>query len=83
MKITAVLVVEILWPSSAIWNQSLEKEEPVEYVFGEAQPWEIEGHVIVPYASKSYHDKYGKYSLKIVLSNKKSEKKRFYIVSGN
>ena len=73
----------ILWPSSAIWNQSLEKEEPVEYVFGKVQPWEIEGHIIVPYASKSYYDKHGKYSLKMVLSNKKSAKKRYYIVSGN
>lgn len=68
----------ILWPSSAMWNQSLEKEEPVEYVFGKVQPWEIEGHVIVPYASKSYYDKHGKYSLKMVLSNTKSAKKRYY-----
>ena len=74
----------ILWPSSAVWNsQSLEKEEPVEYVFGKVQPWEMEGHIIVPYASKSYYGKHGKYSLKMVLSNKKSAKKRYYIVSGN
>lgn len=74
----------VLWPSSAIWNsQSLGKEEPVEYVFGKVQPWEIEGHIIVPYASKSYYDKHGKYSLKMVLSNKKSAKGRYYIVSGN
>jgi len=74
----------ILWPSSAPWNrQVIEKEEPVKYVFGEVQPWEIEGHVIVPYASKSYYNKHGKYSLKMVLSNKKSAKGRYYIVSGN
>ena len=73
----------ILWPGSATWNQSLEKEEPVEYVFGKVQPWEIEGDIIVPYASKSYYDKHGKYGLKMVLSNKKSAKKRYYIVSGN
>jgi len=74
----------ILLPSSAIWNQSLEKEEPVEYVFGEVQPWEeIKDHIIVPYASKSYHDKHGKYNLKMILTNKKSAKKRFYIISGN
>ena len=74
----------ILWPSSAIWNhQALEKEEPVEYVFGEIQAGEIEGHIIVPYASKSYYDKNGKYSLKMVLSDKKSAKGRYYIVSGN
>jgi hypothetical protein len=72
-----------LWPGSATWNQSLEKEEPVEYVFGQAQPWEIEGHVIVPYASKSYYNEHGKYGLKMVLSNSRSAKKRYYIVSGN
>ena len=66
-----------------MWNRSLEKEEPVEYVFGRVQPWEIKGHIIVPYASKSYHVKHGKYSLKMVLSNTKSAKKRYYIVSGN
>ncbi|MHC4354007.1 MAG: hypothetical protein ACYS0H_14960 [Planctomycetota bacterium] len=73
----------ILWPGSATWNQSLDKEEPVDYVFGEAKQWEIEGNVIVPYASKSYHEKHGKYSLKMVLSNKKSARGRYYIVSGN
>jgi hypothetical protein len=72
------------WPGSATWNRRVvEKEEPVEYVFGDVQPWEVEDHVIVPYASRSYYDKHGKYSLKMVLSNKNSEKKRYYIVSGN
>ncbi len=75
--------MSVFWPGSAIWNQSLEKEEPVEYVFGEAKPWEIEDHIIVPYASKSYFDKHGKYNLKMVLSNRDSDKKRYYIVSGN
>jgi len=75
--------MSVLWPGSAIWNQALEKEELVEYVFGEAKPWEIEGHIIVPYASKSYHDKHDKYNLKMVLSNKESSKGRYYIVSGN
>jgi hypothetical protein len=75
--------MEILWPSSAIWNQSLEKEEPVEYVFGEVQTGELEGYIVVPYATRDYYDKHGKYSLKMVLSDKKSSKKRYYIVSGN
>jgi hypothetical protein len=73
----------VLWPSSAVWNQELEKEEPVEYVFGEVKPWGIEGGVIVPYASKRYHDKHGKYNLKMVLTNKNSAKGRYYIKSGN
>jgi len=81
----------ILWPGSATWNsQALEKEEPVEYVFGEVQAVfgevqaeEMEGLIVVPYASKSYYDKHGKYSLKMVLSNKESAKGRYYIVSGN
>jgi len=74
----------IFWPGSAIWNkQSLEKEEPVEYVFGKVQPTEIEDHIIVPYAAKSYFEKNGKYNLKMILSNEKSAKERHYIVSGN
>jgi len=73
----------ILWPSSAIWNQSLEKEEPVEYVFGEVQKTEVAGRIVVPYASKDYYEKHGKYSLKMVLNNKKSAKGRYYIISGN
>ena len=74
----------VLWPGSATWNrQVLEKEEPVKYVFGEVQATEIKGHIVVPYASKSYYDKHGKYSLKMVLSNEKSAKGRYYIVSGN
>jgi hypothetical protein len=73
----------VLRPGSATWNQPLEKGEPVEYVFGKAQPWEIQDHIIVPYASKSYYNKHGKNSLKIVLSNKKSAKKQYYVISGN
>jgi hypothetical protein len=73
-----------LWPGSATWNrQIIEKEEPVEYVFDEVQAGEIEGHIIVPYASKSHFDKHGKYGLKMVLSNEKSTKGRYYIISGN
>ena len=74
----------IFWPGSAIWNrQSLEKEEPVEYVFGKVQATEIEGNIIVPYAAKNYFEKNGKYNLKMRLSNEKSAKERYYIVSGN
>jgi hypothetical protein len=74
----------IYWPGSATWNRkALKKEEPVDYVFGEVQPAEIEGHLIVPYASKNYFGKHGKYSLKMRLSNEKSSKGRYYIVSGN
>jgi len=81
----------IFWPGSAIWNiQSLEKnelieyeEEPIEYVFGKAQATEIKGHIIVPYAAKNYFEKNGKYNLKMRLSNEKSAKERYYIVSGN
>ncbi|HCO94382.1 MAG TPA: hypothetical protein DIU00_10600 [Phycisphaerales bacterium] len=74
----------IYWPGSATWNRkALKKEEPVEYVFGEVQPGEIEGCLIVPYASKNYFGKHGKYSLEMRLSNEKSSKGRYYIVSGN
>jgi len=74
----------ILWPGSAIWNrQVLENEEPKEYVFGEVQPAEIEGCIVVPYATKRYFENNRKYSLKMWLDNKKSTKGRFYIISGN
>jgi len=76
--------IAIFWPGSETWNrQALENEEPIEYVFGEVQATEIEGHIIVPYATKSYYEKHGKYSLKMRLENKKSIKGRYYIVSGN
>jgi hypothetical protein len=74
----------ILWPGSAIWNrQVLENEELEEYVFGKAQPAEIEGFMVVPYATKGYFENNRKYSLKMWLDNKKSTKGRFYIISGN
>jgi len=74
----------IYWPGSAKWNRpALRREEPIEYVFGEVQPGEIEGHLIVPYASKNCFQKHGKYSLKMILSNEKSSKGRYYIISGN
>jgi hypothetical protein len=74
----------IFWPGSATWNRrALENEEPVEYVFGEAQATEFQGRLIVPYASKSYFDKHGTYGLKMRLSNEKSARGRYYITSGN
>lgn len=75
----------ILWPGSATWNhQVLKDEEPIEYVFGKAQAAEdIKDTLIVPYASKSYFEKHGKYNLKMQLSHEKSRKGRYYIFSGN
>jgi len=74
----------VFWPGSATWNrQALEKEEPIEYVFDEAQSTETQGHIIVPYSTKNYFGKNGKYSLKMRLSNEKSSKGRYYIISGN
>ncbi len=75
--------MSVLWPGSETWNQSLEKEEPVEYVFGEAQPAKSEDYIIVPYASKTHFDEHGEYNLKMVLSKRGSSKKRYYIISGN
>ena len=74
----------IFWPGSATWNrQVIENEESIEYVFGEAQTTEMEDNIIVPYATKSYYEKQGKYSLKMRLTNRKSTKGRYYIFSGN
>ena len=74
----------VFWPGSATWNrQALEKEEPVEYVFGEVRKTEAASIIVVPYASKDYYEKHGKYGLKMRLSNEESAKGRYYIVSGN
>jgi hypothetical protein len=76
--------MEIYWPGSATWDrQAIQNEEPVEYVFGEVQTTQVEGRVVVPYASKGYYDEHGKYNLKMRLSNEKSTKGRYYIISGN
>jgi hypothetical protein len=74
----------VFWPGSSTWDrQAIENEEPVEYVFGEVRTTEVESRIEVPYASKSYFDKHAKYNLKMRLSNEKSRKGRYYIVSGN
>jgi hypothetical protein len=74
----------IFWPGSATWNrQVIENEESIEYVFGEALTAELEDNIIVPYASKSYYEKHGKYHLKMRLTNKESAIGRYYIWSGN
>jgi hypothetical protein len=76
--------IAVLWPGSSTWNhQVIENEEPVEYVFGKVQSTDNKGHIIVPYASKSYYEMHGKYSLKMRLTNTKSSKGRYYIYSGN
>lgn len=73
----------ILWPHSANWNRELlESEKAVEYVFGEPQK-ASDKKVIVPYAAKSYCEKHGVYNLKMWLTNEKSAKGRYYIISGN
>lgn len=74
----------IMWPGSEEWNEKLLKDEKaVEYVFGDVQEAEIEKHIIVPYATKSYYEQHKSYNLKMQLSNKKSSVGRYYIVSGN
>ena len=48
----------VFWPGSATWNRQVaEREEPEEYVFGTAQVSEMDGHLIVPYASRRYYEK--------------------------
>ncbi|HUT30777.1 MAG TPA: zf-HC2 domain-containing protein [Sedimentisphaerales bacterium] len=73
----------VLWPGSASWNRQLvENETPVEYVFGKARKAGGK-YVIVPYTDKSYYEKHGDYNLKTWLTNEKSTKGRYYIISGN
>ena len=73
----------IMWPGSESWNREVIKDEkPVEYVFGESFEAK-ENEIYVPYASKNYFTKHGTYNLKMILTNKKSSKGRYYIISGN
>lgn len=73
----------LYWPGSKVWNeQIISGEKPIEYTFG--QPRQIEpGMIIVPYAAASYYKQNQTYNLKMLLSNKKSIKNRYYIISGN
>ena len=73
----------ILWPGSALWNRELQDEKPAECVFGDVQATEFEANIIVPYASKEYYEQNHTCNLKMRLSNEKSAKGRYYIVSGN
>jgi len=73
----------ILWPGSALWNRDLESEKAAAYVFGDVQGTGSEGHIIVPYASKEHYERNNTYNLKMRLSNERSAKGRYYIVSGN
>lgn len=73
----------ILWPGSVLWNRELEDEKPAECLFGDVQATEFEANIIVPYASKEYYEQNHTYNLKMRLSNEKSAKGRYYIVSGN
>jgi len=73
----------VLWPGSAAWHRVLADEVPVEYVFGEAERDRRPNQAVVPYAPKNYHEKHGTYNLKMRLSNAKSSKGRYYVVSGN
>ncbi len=73
----------IFWPGSATWNQRIiADEKPIEYVFGEPQKVDDQ-KVNVPYATKSYYKENDTYNLAMRLTNEKSEKGRYYIISGN
>jgi len=73
----------ILWPGSATWNEKLlADEQPNEYVFGEPSTYSKK-NIRIPYASKIYYEEHQNYNLKMVLTNKKSSKGRYYIISGN
>jgi len=73
----------LLWPHSAYWDREfIENEKLVEYVFGEPQKINNK-NLIVPYAAKSYYDQHGTYNLTMRLTNEKSAKGRYYIISGN
>lgn len=73
----------LYWPNSESWDGEIfEKETPVEYVFGE--PVRIDDtYLHIPYDCKKYYQQNKEYRFKMVLSNRDSAKKRYYIISGN
>lgn len=73
----------VLWPGSAAWGEHYKNRTPTEYVFGELQEQTGTKYVFVPYASRRHFETQGTYNLKMVLSNERSAKGRYYIVSGN
>jgi len=73
----------VLWPGSGSWHEkALAAEEPTEYVFDEGRE-AASGQYYVPYCSKQYYEENGRFNLKMVLRNDRSEKGRWYITSGN
>jgi len=58
-------------------------EKPIEYVFGDAEVSVRSNQTVVPHAAKDHYDKHGTSNLKMRLSNAKSSKGRYYVVSGN
>lgn len=73
----------VLWPGSGSWHEkALGAEELTEYVFDEGRG-SASGNYYVPYCSKQYYEKTGRFNLKMVLRSDKSEKGRWYITSGN
>ena len=77
--------MEILWPGSGSfnWSEICKHEKFVKYVFGKARKDPHSQYVFVPYAAEGYYDEHGTYNLKMVLSNQRSSKGRYYVVSGN
>ena len=73
----------VLWPGSAAWREYYKNGTPTEYVFGKPQEQTGTKFVFVPYASRRHFETHGAYNLKMVLSNERIAKGRYYIVSGN
>ena len=72
-----------LWPGSVTWNEKLlADEQPTEYVFGQLNQ-SSENYITIPDASKTYYEEHHDYNLKMHLTNEKSKKGRFYIISAN
>jgi hypothetical protein len=75
----------VLFPllSAESWQRSCKDEAPAEYVFGEPQEQTGTKYVLVPYATKQHYEEYRAYKLKMLLTNERSAKGRYYIISGN
>ena len=79
----------LYWPESECWDEkTFEKETPIEYVVGKLEyvyegPEKTKTYLQIPYDTDEYYKQHKQYRFKMLLSNQKSLKGRYYIVSGN
>jgi hypothetical protein len=77
-------LTRLYWPHSETWDErTFQEEKSVEYLFGNPEKGGDELTLFVPYDTKEHFEGTRQYRWKMVLTNKQSQKGRYYIISGN